>query len=170
MGAPFVLVCSAESEYDSDIKYTWTKNGSPFKIDGVNVFSESSQNGNILFPSPSMSDIGTYQCEAHNSFGKSFSQASLLRTRQNRDQPRRLTVDAEAVSAQVLIDPNVEDKDLIERIPITQAVPERLPTSFIDPVFVVLPAKDEPAFIMDMQSMVDEDDQEEVTQVPDDEN
>ena len=60
------------------------------------------------------------------------------------------------VPAQVLIDPNFELKDDIERKPITEAVPEVLPTFVQSPVFVVLPAStsnqdEEPATIMEMQ-------------------
>ena len=74
-GEPLVLECYAESMFDSKIEYSWTKNGHPFKADdSKNVFSESTMNGNILFISPIMSDVGTYQCEALNSFGKAFSQ------------------------------------------------------------------------------------------------
>merc|ERR1711988_497649 len=78
LGEPFVLGCKAESLFDSEIRYTWTKHGRPFIINGVDVFNESSLNGNILFISPKSSDEGTYQCEAINDFGKAFSQASLL--------------------------------------------------------------------------------------------
>ncbi len=160
-----VLQCIAQSEFDPDIKYSWTKNGKPFSVDGVSVFSESSQNGNILFTSPSMVDVGTYQCEAINSFGRVFSKASLLRAQQPRDQPRRLSID-EPVAAQVLFDPTIEDKDDIERIPITQAVPEVLPTFANKPVFVVLPMtskEQEPFLIMNMQSVNEE---AEVTEQP----
>ena len=91
-GEPLVLECQAESSDDPKISYMWTKNGRPFIVNGQDVFSESSANGNILFISPKMSDIGTYQCEAINQFGKVFSQASLLRAQQIRSQPRRLNI------------------------------------------------------------------------------
>lgn len=91
LGEPFVLGCKAESLFDSEIRYTWTKNGRPFIINGVDVFNESSLNGNILFISPKSSDEGTYQCEAINDFGKAFSQASLLRIQQRR--PKKISVD-----------------------------------------------------------------------------
>ena len=109
LGVPLVLECYAESVFDSQVKYSWTKNGRPFQVDeSQNVFSESSSNGNILFISPTMSDVGTYQCEAHNSFGKNFSQASLLRAKQPRNQPRRLNI-LDPV-AQILVDPIIETK------------------------------------------------------------
>ena len=83
------MECQAESKLDPNIRYTWTKNGRPFIINGQDVFSESSLNGNILFISPKSSDVGTYQCEAMNDFGNAFSEASLLRA-QTFKQPRRL--------------------------------------------------------------------------------
>lgn len=157
---PLVLECQAKSELPTDITYMWTKNGRPFSVDGQRVFSESKQNGNILFTSPQMSDVGTYQCEAMNEFGQVFSQASLLRAKQSRNQPRRL--DFKAPTIQVLVDPVVEDKESIPRIPITEAVPEVLPTN-LKPVFVVFPKTSEPeknpATIMEMQ-IVNEDQDE----------
>lgn len=158
IGQPLVLVCLAESEFDSKIQYSWTKNGRTFNANGVTVFQESSQNGNIIFTSPDMSDVGTYQCEAKNKFGEVFSQASLLRAKQPRNQPRSFFVDP--VAAQVLVDPIAEDKESIERKPITQAVPEILP-SIAQPVFVVYPKtrQDDPeqALILDMEIMDDEE-------------
>ena len=78
-GEPLVLECYAESMFDSKIEYSWTKNGHPFKADdSKNVFSESTMNGNILFISPIMSDVGTYQCEALNSFGKDYFKYGIL--------------------------------------------------------------------------------------------
>ena len=158
---PLVLECQAQSEIPTDITYMWTKNGRPFSVDGQRVFSESKQNGNILFTSPQMSDVGTYQCEAMNEFGQVFSQASLLRAKQTRNQPRRLDVNAAPI--QVLVDPVVEDKESIPRIPITEAVPEVLPT-ILKPLFVVFPKTSEPekipATIMEMQ-IVNEDDEAE---------
>jgi hypothetical protein len=104
------LECYAESIYDEKIKYFWTKNGRQFKVDvSQNVFSESSLNGNILFTKPTMNDVGTYQCEAINSYGKVFSQASLLRAKQPRNQPRRLNI-LSPVAAQILVDPTIETK------------------------------------------------------------
>ena len=91
LGEPFVLECKAESLFDSEIRYSWTKNGRPFIINGVDVFNESSSNGNILFISPKSSDEGTYQCEAINNFAKAFSQASLLRIQQRR--PKKISVE-----------------------------------------------------------------------------
>ena len=93
-----------------------------------------------------------------NEFGQIFSQAVLLRAKQSRNQPRRLNILSPA-PAQVLIDPVVESKDSIPRIPITEAVPEILPT-VLKPVFVVFPStpkpNTEPAIIMEMQT-VEED-------------
>lgn len=110
LGEPFALECYAESIYDQNIKYFWTKNGRQFKVDdSQNVFSESSLNGNILFTKPTMNDVGTYQCEAINSYGKVFSQASLLRAKQPRNQPRRLNI-LSPVAAQILVDPTIETK------------------------------------------------------------
>ena len=152
---PLVLECLARSELPTKITYMWTKNGRPFSVDGQRVFSESSQNGNILFTSPQMSDVGTYQCEAMSEFGQVFSQASLLRARQNRNQPRRLDFNSDF---QVLVDPVLEEKENIPRIPITEAVPEVLPT-VLKPVFVVFPKTSEPekipATIMEMQVVED---------------
>ena len=139
------MECQAESILDPNIRYTWTKNGRPFIINGQDVFSESSLNGNILFISPKSSDVGTYQCEAMNDFGNAFSEASLLRA-QTFKQPRRLNI-VDPVPAQVLIDPNVELKDMIERIPITQAVPESLPTFAQNSIFYVFPARYKVHFI-----------------------
>jgi len=156
LGEPFALECYAESIYDQNIKYFWTKNGRQFKVDdSQNVFSESSLNGNILFTKPTMNDVGTYQCEAINSYGKVFSQASLLRAKQPRNQPRRLNI-LSPVAAQILVDPTIETKDTIERIPITQAVPEILPNLIQPQVFVVYPGTpEEPAVVMNMEVVDD---------------
>lgn len=167
IGEPLVLECLAQSEFDQVIKYSWSKNGRPFGINGQDVFSESGSNGNILFISPKMSDVGTYQCIAENSFGKVFSGASLLRAKQPRNQPRKLVL-SEPVAAQVLVDPNVEDKDFIERIPITEAIPEIFPTTLVqEPVFVVFPRTsedEEPAMILDMELVDNADDIEDDAQ------
>ena len=102
IGEPLVLECSAQTEIPTDITYMWTKNGRPFSVNGQTIFRESQTNGNILFISPQMSDVGTYQCEAMNEFGQIFSQASLVRAKQSRNQPRRLNILSPA-PAQVLI-------------------------------------------------------------------
>ena len=68
----------------------------------------------------------------------------------------------------MLTDPVAEDKDSIPRIPITEAVPEILPT-VLKPVFVVFPSTPkpdtEPATIMEMQIV--EEFQEDNTELPD---
>ena len=102
VGEPLVLECSAQTEIPTEITYMWTKNGRPFSVNGQTIFRESQANGNILFISPQMSDVGTYQCEAMNEFGQIFSHASLLRAKQSRNQPRRLNILSPA-PAQVLI-------------------------------------------------------------------
>ena len=163
---PLVLECLAESMFDGAIRYMWTKNGRPFRVDNLKTFSESSSNGNILFTSPGMGDVGTYQCEAMNQFGKVFSQASLLRAKQPRNQPRRLNI-VDPVPAQVLVDPIIETKETIKRVPITEAVPEILP-NFVEPIFLVYPKTsedEEPALVMNMQTMEVTENQTEETPV-----
>ena len=166
LGEPLVLECSAQTEVPTEITYMWTKNGRPFSANGNTIFRESQQNGNILFISPQMSDVGTYQCEAMNEFGQIFSQASLLRAKQSRNQPRRLNI-LNPAPAQVLVDPVIESKESIPRIPITEAVPEVLPT-ILKPVFVVFPKTSEPdtepATIMEMQTVEETEDN---TELPD---
>jgi len=161
-GEPLVLECVAESMFDSKIEYSWTKNGHPFKVDdSKNVFSESAMNGNILFISPVKSDVGTYQCEAINSFGKDFSHSSLLRIQQPRNQPGiPRSFNSAPAPVQILVDPIIETKDSIERVPITQAVPEILP-NLIQPkpeVFIVYPGvPEEPALVMNMETVQDDE-------------
>ena len=66
------------------------------------------------------------------------------------------------------LDPVAEAKESIPRIPITEAVPEILPT-VLKPVFVVFPSTPkpdtEPATIMEMQIV--EEVQEDNTELPD---
>ena len=84
----------------------------------------------------------------------------VLKQRCQLKNKNSISFSVDPVPAQVLIDPNFELKDDIERKPITEAVPEVLPTFVQNPVFVVLPAStsnqdEEPATIMEMQ-VVDE--------------
>ncbi|TRY80073.1 hypothetical protein TCAL_14802 [Tigriopus californicus] len=80
VGEPFVLICEAESQTGDEVKYSWTRNGHFLREnDPVNqIYRESLTNGNLLFISPKIRDVGTYQCVAETLAGKSFSQASLL--------------------------------------------------------------------------------------------
>ena len=45
----------------------------------MQIYRESSMNGNLLFISAGMRDVGTYQCSAQGESGaKSHSQSSLI--------------------------------------------------------------------------------------------
>jgi hypothetical protein len=83
VGEPFVLVCQAKSGDDSPVSYTWTRNGHVLRLNDPSnqIYSESSSNGNLLFISPKLRDVGTYQCAAENVHGKTFSHATLLMVR-----------------------------------------------------------------------------------------
>ena len=84
VGEPIVLVCKAANPpgvpQSVDITYSWTKNGRylPEFDSKRGIYRESRNNGHLLFVSPDLSDIGTYQCGAENKFGKTFSKAILL--------------------------------------------------------------------------------------------
>jgi len=118
---PFVLTCEAKNPSSSEvfftkpIKYSWNKNGRPFNElnDPSNqIYSESSNNGNILFVAPkSPEDEGTYQCVAENQFGKSFSNAAVVMERRRHGTPR-------------VLDPSTSP---IQGEPIIESVPENVP-------------------------------------------
>lgn len=97
VGEPFVLICEAESQTGDEVQYSWTRNGHFLREnDPVNqIYRESLTNGNLLFISPKIRDVGTYQCVAETLAGKSFSQASLLMVQK----------EAEAIAAR-LVDNN----------------------------------------------------------------
>ena len=167
-GKPFVLICEAENPTSSEvfftqpIKYSWNKNGRPFDElnDPVNqIYSESSNNGNLLFVSPqSPADEGTYQCIAENQFGKSYSRGAVVMERRRHGSPR------------ALLDPGFSP---IEGKPIIEIVPENVPDfgltrepKLVFYVYPSIPQETEDVEVINMVSAEISDDIQSIVNTP----
>ena len=93
-GEPFALVCAAESPAAAaggEVRYSWTRNGRLMDMADAaarRVFRENAAtNGNLIFVSPGIGDVGTYTCLAENEHGKTYSRGSVVMVRKEEAEP-----------------------------------------------------------------------------------